>query len=113
MRSWVIPLALLVTTLALWGWLMLDWPDIADVLTQHGNGDPMSLFEGISIWPTVAIRTLSIILSLFLIWYTFRSLKLNRYETEQKIGAPYSRSWKFRAAIRHRKLLRRKVGVWR
>jgi hypothetical protein len=43
---------------------------IADALTQHGFGEPMSLFEGISVWPSIMIRFAGSGLSLWLIFDT-------------------------------------------
>lgn len=33
----------------------LSWPAIGDILTQHGSGEPMSLLEGLSLWPARAL----------------------------------------------------------
>jgi len=66
--------------------LILDWPQRAGWLTEGGNGEPMSLFEGISIWPTVALSCIGIVLSLFLIWYTLRSLEINSDETARDLA---------------------------
>ena len=77
-RFWLL---LLAPAVVLWAWLILDWPRSAGWLTENGAGDPMTLFEGISVWPTVALRVLGIFLSVFLAWYTLRSLAINRLET--------------------------------
>jgi hypothetical protein len=77
----VAPALLFLGFLVPWVLLILDWPHRAGWLTEEGNGEPMSLFEGISIWPTVALSCIGIVLSLFLIWYTLRSLEINDDET--------------------------------
>ena len=38
------------------------WPDIGAVLTQSGNGEPLLLLSGISLWPSLALRLVGIIL---------------------------------------------------
>ncbi len=42
--------------------------------------------EGITVWPTVALRAFGILLGLFLIWYTVHELEANRRETLKRFG---------------------------
>lgn len=86
--EWVIPL--LVVTVITWVLVTLFWPVTARWLTEYpqNNGDPMALLEGISIWPTIALRAFGGILSLLLIWWTLRTLEINRYETGRDMGLP-------------------------
>jgi hypothetical protein len=79
------PLLLLAGCFVIWRLLILDWPVIAKLLTERGNGEPMSLLEGISIWPAVALSGFGIVLSLFLIWYTLRILDINTDETKKNL----------------------------
>jgi hypothetical protein len=58
-------------------WLSASWPWWASLLTERGLGEPMSLFEGISVWPTVALRAISILLGLYLIFYALHRLKID------------------------------------
>jgi hypothetical protein len=52
---WLVPLG--VAVLVIWALVTLLWPVTARWLTEYPNdGDPMALFEGISIWPTIALR---------------------------------------------------------
>ena len=44
----------------------------------------MSILEGISVWPTIALRAFGALLALFLIWYTLRDLEDNVQHTEQR-----------------------------
>jgi hypothetical protein len=62
------------------------WPCIADWLTENGNGEPMALFEGISLWPTILLRSLGIGLTFWLICYTRHSLVNNKTETDNELG---------------------------
>jgi len=83
---WLAPLV--VVTLITWALVTLYWPVTARWLTEYpkNDGDPMALFEGISIWPTIALRVFGGILSLLLIWWTLRTLEINRLETERDMG---------------------------
>jgi hypothetical protein len=78
----VVPLA----ALALWIWVTFGWESAAQWLTQDGLGDPMSVFEGVSIWPTIALRAVAFLLALFLVWYTLHALEINRQETLKRFG---------------------------
>jgi hypothetical protein len=77
-----IALASLGASLGFW-WA---WPSIADWLTENGNGEPMALSEGISLWPTILLRALGIGLTFWMICYTRRSLQDNRTETDNELG---------------------------
>ena len=45
------------------------WTKLADYLTAHNDGEPISLVQGLSIWPSEAIRATAVIASiLFLLW---------------------------------------------
>ena len=57
--------------------ICLFWGRFASALTQDGLGEPIVLFEGVSIWPTVALRILGILLSLHLIWLSKALLEKN------------------------------------
>jgi hypothetical protein len=67
--------------LVVWATLTIGWWSAGQRMTENGLGDPISLFEGISIWPTVALRAIGFLLALTLIWYTLRALEVNRKET--------------------------------
>jgi hypothetical protein len=56
----VIPLLFAALIAILWWWL-------ADLLTQYGSGEPVALFKGVSLWPTIAMRILGLFASLYLI----------------------------------------------
>ena len=82
-RAWL-PLALAAVTLtgivlfAFFGRSI--WLAVADRLTEHGNGEPISLTQGVSIWPSEAIRVLSIGLSLGFLYWAWRLLDRNLHE---------------------------------
>ena len=65
-----------------------NWAAIADFLTEHGSGEPMS-FEGISLWPPIALRVVGVGLSIWLICYTLRSLNDNSRQTEKAMYLPH------------------------
>jgi hypothetical protein len=99
---------ILLSTLAVWALVVLDWPHAAPWLTEYGNGEPMSVFEGVSVWPTIALRGFGALLALFFIWYTLRNLEDNLQNTERRFRLDdpprtLSQSW--------RRLRRNKIGV--
>ena len=55
--------------------LYLRVPQIGDWLTQ--DGQPMTLLEGISVWPTIFLRVAALALCVWLIGYSWRHLDRN------------------------------------
>ena len=53
------------------------WEPLAQFLTEHGNGEPIALLQGVSVWPTVLLRSLGIVLAIYLTWQAQRSLHNN------------------------------------
>jgi uncharacterized membrane protein len=53
------------------------WPALANRLTENGSGEPMTLFEGISIWPTIFLRFISLCLGIGLFFYCIVRLDSN------------------------------------
>jgi hypothetical protein len=53
------------------------WESLAQFLTEHGDGEPIALFQGVSVWPTVLLRGLGIVLAIYLVWRAQRSLRNN------------------------------------
>jgi hypothetical protein len=99
---------ILLSTLAVWALLVLHWPHVAPWLTEYDNGEPMSVFEGISVWPTIALRAFGTLLALFLIWYTLRDLEDSLQNTERRFRlndppCTLSQTWK--------RLRRNKIGL--
>jgi hypothetical protein len=64
------------------------WPFFADMLTEHGIGEPMSLLEGISIWPTVLLRAASCVLGIWLIFYTLQCLETDLKCRRKEMNLP-------------------------
>jgi len=63
-------------------------------MTDNGLGEPMFLFEGISSWPTVALRLLAAIISLAALAWAWRKLNGNRRDIEAFYGLqPYTCVW--------------------
>jgi len=77
---WLILLGLLALVLSFG--FCTAWPAIAGFLTQHGVGEPMTLFEGVSVWPTILLRALSLGMCVWLICHTFHMLERNIRDTE-------------------------------
>ncbi|MFJ2690744.1 hypothetical protein [Pseudomonas sp. NPDC087336] len=75
--AWYIVVPLVVFILA----LMLAY-QMRSTLTDNGLGEPMFLLEGISAWPTVALRLLAVLISLCALTWGWRKLRINRAEIE-------------------------------
>jgi hypothetical protein len=87
------------------------WPSIGSVLTSQGNGEPMLLFWGISLWPSLAIRALAIVLCLKFIGTAIRQLDENLWKIherfhldppETKLDGLIAALKNIRRALRHR-----------
>jgi hypothetical protein len=70
-------------------WLALSWPGIAETITQHGFGKPLRLTEGISPWPTYAIRLATLVLCLYFVAFAWSTLAANadRIARDFRLGA--------------------------
>jgi hypothetical protein len=53
------------------------WEPFAQVLTGYGDGEPIAMLQGVSVWPTVLLRGLGITLALYFIWRALRRLHRN------------------------------------
>jgi uncharacterized membrane protein len=49
------------------------WEPLAQFLTEHGDGEPIALVQGESVWPTVLLRGLGIVLATYLSWRAQRA----------------------------------------
>ncbi|AZD48064.1 hypothetical protein [Pseudomonas chlororaphis] len=76
--AWYIVVPIVVFILALL-WMY----QIRRVLTEDGLGEPMLLFEGISAWPTVALRLLAMVISISALAWGWRNLRINSLEIEK------------------------------
>jgi hypothetical protein len=70
------------------------WPPVARLLTQ--DGQPMIVLDGLSVWPTILLRALTLVLCIWLIFRGYRLLNaniekifqdLNLVETRQRVRA--------------------------
>ncbi|MCI0735469.1 MAG: hypothetical protein L0Y50_04245, partial [Beijerinckiaceae bacterium] len=68
------------------------WEPLAQLLTDNGNGEPLTLLQGVSIWPTVLLRGLGIILALYFVWRAQRSLRDNLADIaeELRLESPFA-----------------------
>jgi hypothetical protein len=76
--------------------LCTAWPAIAGFLTQHGVGEPMALFEGVSVWPTILLRAVSLGACVWLIFHTFQMLETNLRDTEADMHLRRPHFWFFK-----------------
>jgi hypothetical protein len=71
-EAWLAALALAMAASA-----CIFWEPLAQFLTEHGNGEPLAFFQGVSIWPTVLLRGFGIVLAIYFCWRAQRSLRNN------------------------------------
>ena len=64
------------------------WTQIATSLTGGGEGEPIALLQGVSVWPTVLLRALSVVLSIYLLWRAWRKLNKNLCEIAREMNLP-------------------------
>ncbi|PSS58817.1 hypothetical protein [Pseudomonas sp. BBP2017] len=77
--GWYILVPMVVFILALlWAY------QIRHDLTNNGLGEPMFLFQGISAWPTAALRLLAALISISALLWGWRNLQINRNEIREK-----------------------------
>ena len=60
--------------------ICFHWEEVAQFLTENGNGEPLVMLEGVSVWPTILLRVVGIVLSLYFVWRVLRSLHGNLKE---------------------------------
>ena len=72
-RTAIVVFCALMASLA----IFTRWPSIVHVLTQGDLGEPMALFEEVSLWPTILLRCVAALLGVRLIIYTFYHLDSN------------------------------------
>ena len=65
-----------------------NWERFAAWLTEYGEGEPIELMQGVSIWPIVLLRALSTVLSIFLLWRAWRKLDKNLVEIARAMNLP-------------------------
>jgi hypothetical protein len=70
--------------------LGFGWPWLAAWLTGYGDGEPMILSEGISLWPSIALRLFLMVISLFLIFLAWAQLDSNLNELAGEIRSKTS-----------------------
>ena len=76
-----------------------SWTMFAGWLTENGDGEPLALLEGISVWPTVLLRTLSIVLCGYLLFRAWRKIDENLKETANKMCLKIEASKKPRSLL--------------
>jgi hypothetical protein len=83
MRIIAAVIVLCVTIFALATVISELWPILAGKLTE--NGDPITLLEGISIWPTIFFRLLALALCVWLIFRAWKQLDDNMEKIKREL----------------------------
>ena len=76
-RSVGVEICLVAFGLAVGALTCAFWQPVARMLTGDGNGEPLVILEGVSVWPTVMLRIFGIILSTYFIWRALLDLHEN------------------------------------
>jgi hypothetical protein len=76
-RKYAFENVLLILGLGGGAWLCANWEPVAQWITDKGNGEPIALLDGISVWPTIVLRSLGIVLSAYFIYRVLRDLDKN------------------------------------
>jgi hypothetical protein len=61
------------------------WNELASWLTQDGEGEPLAILDGVSVWPSVALRIVGIILAIYFVWAAQTKLRTNLTEIAQEM----------------------------
>jgi hypothetical protein len=80
--------SLVASGLVLGALMCAFWLPFALIVTGYGMGEPIAILQGVSVWPTVVLRILGMILALDFIWRAQRSLRNNLAEIADKIIKP-------------------------
>lgn len=65
------------------------WTNLGDWMTQRGYGEPLLLFSGISIWPVITVRVLSLWLCAILVFDGYRRLSENILDIKKQFFLAY------------------------
>jgi hypothetical protein len=88
-EAWLAAVALAMAASA-----CIFWEPLAQFLTEHGDGEPLALFQGVSIWPTALLRSCGIVLAIYFCWRSQRGLSnnLERIGGALRLDVPLPRS---------------------
>jgi len=105
--------ALALGILALSVVLCLSWTSVADILSVGGLGQPIAWSEGISVWPVVFMRCVTVVLSIGLVLHVISKLD----QSVQSLGEDFPiepsreeilrKGWKWREVFSLRLLFRK------
>jgi hypothetical protein len=68
---------LLILGLGTGSLLCFYWEPIAQIVTENGDGAAISVFEGVSVWPTILLRAIGVVLSSYFIYRVLNGLDKN------------------------------------
>jgi hypothetical protein len=75
------------------------WKRIALFLTDNGEGEPIAMWEGVSVWPTVLLRILGVVLSVYFIWQAQRRLHTNLAKIAHEMRLPTDAAFRDRRTL--------------
>lgn len=68
------------------GLIYVNWQPVAKALTDGGQGEPVALLQGVSLWPPILIRVLTVLVSICLLVRSWRKLKINIYKISENMA---------------------------
>ncbi len=81
----LVEFVLLILGLTTGSLLCFYWEPFAQFVTENGDGAPIWILEGVSVWPTTMLRILGIVLSLYFIYRALRGLNENLKEIAENM----------------------------
>jgi hypothetical protein len=81
-----VEVVLLILGLGVGAWICAYWEPIAQYLTENWKGEPIAIADGVSVWPTILLRGLGIILSVYFFLLIVGGLHKNLKEVAGQMG---------------------------
>ena len=81
-----VEVVLLILGLGVGALICAYWEPIAQYLTENGKGEPIAMADGVSVWPTILLRSLGIILFVNFFLRVVRGLQTNLEEIAAELG---------------------------
>ncbi|ULO24116.1 hypothetical protein [Methylocystis sp. SB2] len=90
----------LAAILVLGAGVIARWDYFAEAATEHGLGEPLAWTQGISVWPSIALRVIAAILAFCLIFDAWRELQANLTQVNARFFGPADEAHKKSASSR-------------
>jgi hypothetical protein len=81
----MVEVVIVFTGLVLGAGISAYWDSFASYFTEYGKGEPIVMLEGVSVWPTVLLRVVGIVLAAYFIWLAQKRLRRNLEDVAHRI----------------------------